>query len=317
MAAPTPQAGKPGTVGASLLDRILAPDNLAAAWETVAANAGIPGVDDERISRFRRNWEARLVALAADVRGNRYHPAPLRIVYIAKRNGGRRRIGVPTLNDRVLQRAALQALLPRLDRKFLACSYGYRPRRGVAQAVAQVIHYRDRGLGWLLEADIDDCFGSLDHAILRDLLRREIRDARVLALMDGWLEVGRAQADEPRGIAQGLPISPLWANLYLHEMDWQLVRNRWPLVRYADDFIILTASAAAAERAHEATSQALAALLLRLEPAKTRVSSFAEGFEFLGVRFKDDTYAFLWQEKRITVKGEFAWLWGEYMQYDY
>jgi len=317
MAAKTPPAGKPGAVGASLLDRILAPENLAAAWEAVAANAGIPGVDGERIGRFRRNWEARLVALADDVRNNHYRPAPLRSILIPKRSGGQRQIGIPTLNDRVLQRAALQALLPRLDRKFLSCSYGYRPRRGVAQAVAQVIHYRDRGLGWLLEADIDDCFGSLDHTILAGLLEREIRDARVLALMDGWLAVGRPQPNEPRGIAQGLPISPLWANLYLHEMDWQLVRNRWSLVRYADDFIVLAPSADAAARSRTVVAATLDTLKLRLEPAKTRISSFAEGFEFLGVRFKDDTYSFLWQEKRVTVEGEFAWLWGEYMQYDY
>ena len=112
-----PTKGKPGPAGASLLDRILAPDNLAAAWEAVAENAGIPGVDRERISRFRRNWEARLLVLAEDVRGNRYRPSRLRIEHIPKRNGGQRRIGVPTVTDRVLQRAALQTLLPRLDRK--------------------------------------------------------------------------------------------------------------------------------------------------------------------------------------------------------
>lgn len=312
-----PTKGKPGPAGASLLDRILAPDNLAAAWEAVAENAGIPGVDRERISRFRRNWEARLLVLAEDVRGNRYRPSRLRIEHIPKRNGGQRRIGVPTVTDRVLQRAALQTLLPRLDRKFLSCSYGYRPKRGVAQAVASVIHYRDRGYGWLLEADIDDCFGSLDHDILRELLRREVGDPRVLALMDGWLEVGRPKPQVARGVALGMPVSPLWANLYLHELDWQLVRNRWPLVRYADDFVVLADGPENAERARHAVQEALAPLKLRLEPEKTRVSSFEDGFEFLGVRFKEDTYTFTWEEKRVTVAGEFEWLWGQYLQVDY
>lgn len=312
-----PTKGKPGPAGASLLDRILAPDNLAAAWEAVAENAGIPGVDRERISRFRRNWEARLLALAEDVRGNRYRPSGLRIEHIPKRSGGQRRIGVPTVTDRVLQRATLQTLLPRLDRKFLSCSYGYRPKRGVAQAVASVIHYRDRGYRWLLEADIDDCFGSLDHDILRELLRREVGDPRVLALMDGWLEVGRPKPHIARGVALGMPVSPLWANLYLHELDWQLVRNRWSLVRYADDFVLLVDGPENAERARHAVESALAPLKLRLEPQKTRVSSFEDGFEFLGVCFKEDTYTFTWQEKRVTVAGEFEWLWGQYLQVDY
>ncbi len=315
MAEPTQR--KPGTQAGSLLDRILAPANLAEAWDAVAENAGMPGADGVRISRYRRNWEERLAGLAADVAGNRYRPAPLRIEAIPKRGGGWRRIGVPTLDDRVLQRAALQALQPRLDRRFLACSYGYRPRRGVGQAVARVIGYRDRGLRWLLEADIDDCFGSLDHELLRGLLRREVREERVLALMDGWLEVGRPHRDAARGIALGMPISPLWANLYLHEMDWQLVRRRWSLVRYADDFIILTASREAAEQARAAVIAALTPLKLALEPSKTGVACFEEGFEFLGVRFKDDCYSFTWQQKRITVEGRFDWLWSEGMRYEY
>ena len=113
------------------------------------------------------------------------------------------------------------------------------PQGGVAQAVAAVIRYRDRGRRYVLEADIDDCFGSLDHGILLRLLEQEVSDWRVLQLMRWWLDVGRPQAGVARGIALGMPISPLWANLYLHELDWHLVRNRWPLVRYADDFVVL------------------------------------------------------------------------------
>lgn len=313
----TPAMGKPGAVGATLLDRILAPQNLAAAWDAVAANAGMAGVDGERITQYGRNWEERLLCLAADVRANRYRPDPLRIESIPKRGGGWRRIGVPTLDDRVLQRATLQALTPRLDRKFLSCSYGYRPKRGVAQAVARVISYRERGWRWVLEADVDDCFGSIDHGILQELLRREVREPAALALMDGWLAVGRPNRDEARGIALGMPISPLWANLYLHELDWQLARNRWLLVRYADDFVVLATSSDIAEQARAAVAAALTPLKLRLEPSKTRVSSFDEGFEFLGVRFKEDRYSFTWREKRITVDGPFEWLWSGRMQYDY
>ena len=236
---------------------------------------------------------------------------------IPKRDGGQRRISIPTVADRVLQRATLQVLLPRLDRKFLSCSYGYRPKRGVAQAVAAVIRYRDRGLRTVLEADIDDCFGSLDHGILMDLLSREVSDWRVLQLMRGWLDAGRPVAGVAAGIALGMPISPLWANLYLHEMDWQLVRNRWSLVRYADDFVVPVASVQAGEHARQVVEKTLAGLKLQLEPTKTRLSSFSDGFEFLGVRFQGDVYSFLWQEKRVTVQGDFDWLWSEQIAYEY
>jgi retron-type reverse transcriptase len=105
----------------------------------------------------------------------------------------------------------------------------------VAQAVAVVIRYRDRGFHWVVNADIDDCFASLDHDLLMRLLEAEVPDWRVLQLMRGWMEVGRPTRSAARGVALGMPISPLWANVYLHEMDWRLVRGRWPLVRYADD----------------------------------------------------------------------------------
>jgi CRISP-associated protein Cas1 len=365
MTAKAPTDRKPRTEppGASLLDRILAPANLAQAWEEVAANEGAPGADRVGVRRFARNWEERAAALAADVRGGRYRPGPLRVVFIPKTPthpsyvpgstpgeggaapspevrgragvgaqkyfGATRRITIPTLADRLLQRATLQILLPRIDRKFLSCSYGYRPKRGVAQAAAAVIHYRDRGLRTVAEADIDDCFGSLDHEILLGLLERELLDDRVMALMRAWLAGPQVllgshpcpspakDAGEGRGIALGMPISPLWANLYLHEMDWRLVRNRWPLVRYADDFVILAASPQAGERALEIAAQALADLKLRLEPSKTRVTSFEEGFTFLGVHFRGDEYAFTWQQKRIRVEGKFEWPWSQYMTYEY
>lgn len=314
-----PQPRKPGAapVGGGLLDRILARDNLAAAWEAVAANEGIPGADRMSIGRFGRNWEERLLALAENVRAQRYRPSRLRVRFIPKRDGGQRRISIPTVADRVLQRATLQVLLPHFDRKFLACSYGYRPKRGVAQAVAAVIRYRERGLRWVAEADIDDCFGSLDHETLVRLLAQEVADWRVLQLMRWWLDSGRPQAGVAKGVALGMPISPLWANVYLHELDWQLARNRWPLVRYADDFVVLAASEAAGRQALAVVTRVLADLKLKLEPSKTRVSSFSDGFDFLGVRFQGDAHTFRWEQKRITVEGAFDWLWGRHIAYEY
>ncbi len=310
-------ARKSSACGASLLDRILNPTNLASAWEMVARNAGMPGVDDVSVARFARQWEGALVDLAAEVRGNSYRPDPLRVQFIPKFGGGWRRISVPTVRDRVLQRATLQVLLPRFDRKFLFCSFGYRPKRCVGHAVAALLRYRDRGRRWVLEADIDDCFGSLDQSLLLGFAGSEITDARVLGLWQAWLAIGASPAGSGVGIALGMPISPLWANIYLHEMDRALVNDRWPLVRYADDFVVPVCSSVEGEAALARVVEVLAGLRLRLEPTKTRVTSFAEGFEFLGVRFESDSYAFIHRSKRITVEGGFQGLWSHRIGWDY
>ena len=287
------------------------------AWEAVAANAGVAGADEVGDQALRPDVGGAGDTAGRGCAGQSLSAGPAGVRVIPKRDGGQRRDRHPHVADRLLQRATLQVLLPHFDRKFLSCSYGYRPKRGVAQAVAAVIRYRDRGLRWVVEADIDDCFGSLDHTLLLRLLEQEVLDWRVLQLMRWWLDVGRPQKTAARGVALGMPISPLWANVYLHELDWRLVRNRWPLVRYADDFVVLTDSAAGAERALEIVGNALAELKLRLEPSKTRVSSFSDGFEFLGVRFQGDSYSFLWQERRVTVEGAFDWVWGQHMAYEY
>ena len=295
---------------AQLLDRILAFENMKEAWEETRAGGETPGVDHERARRFQRHWESNLWDLIADVRGNVYKARPLRIITIPKKNGGRRRLGIPTITDRVLQRAALQTLQPKLDRKFLSCSYGYRPRRSLMHAVAAILKYRDRRLTWVLDADIRSFFDSMDQALLRVLIQKEIHDPEALRLLDQWLAVGVVDARRHKGVSQGMPISPLLSNLYLHEMDWRLVRNRWALVRYADDFIILTTSRADAERCRDFVVEILDDLHLQLQPEKTRVTSFDEGFEFLGVAFDKDSVTYTWRDKRVQVHGNQGPLWG-------
>jgi len=295
---------------AQLLDRMLAFGNMTEAWEETRGAGQAPGVDHESVRRFQRHWESELQDLISEVRANRYKPRPLRVVYIPKKSGGRRRLGIPTVRDRVLQRAALQVLEPRLDRKFLSCSYGYRPKRSLYHAVAAILHYRQRKLCWVLDADIDNFFDSLDQLLLRKLIQKEVHDPQMLRLLQLWLEAGVVNAHEGKGVSQGMPISPLLSNLYLHELDWQLVRNRWALVRYADDFIVLTYSRAEAERCQGIVAGILADMKLRFQEEKTRITSFDEGFEFLGVAFDKDSYTYIWQEKRVRVHGNQGPLWS-------
>jgi len=173
-----------------LLQRVLEPANMRRAWVEVSANEGVAGVDHETVAVWARDWEARLVALAEDVRGNRYRPAELRERPVPKASGdGLRLLRIPTVTDRVLQRAALQVLHLIMEPRFLPCSYGYRPGRGVADAVRAISRLRRQGYVWVLDADIDDFFNQVHHATLRAFLDVDLPDNSLLNLIDAWNKV--------------------------------------------------------------------------------------------------------------------------------
>jgi group II intron reverse transcriptase/maturase len=300
-----------------MIERVLAWDNLCDAWLRVADNRGAPGVDQVSIQRFARHWEENLRRLRDLVRTNRYRPAKLRRIAIPKRTGGQRLLSIATVGDRVLQRAVLNVLDDVFERQFLACSYGYRIGRSLRNAVAAILQYRDQGLAWVLNADIDECFDSLDLQLLEGFLAEDVDDPAVMGLIQAWLRVGRRYRQPDRGIPLGMPLSPLCCNVYLHRLDQALVRGHWALVRYADDFVVLCASQRQAEQARQVVAEVLAELQLRLEPQKTQITSFHQGFDYLGVRFQGQEYSFLWQDKRFEVRGPTPrWLWG-YLPTDY
>ena len=309
------------------VSRVLTSGNLRAAWNKVRKNGGVAGADDVSLRRFARDWEKYLVELQQAARTNTYQPKRLRRFRLRKPGGGWRVISVPTVADRVLQRAVLNVLEMPLDRKFLDCSYGYRPKRSLQDAVDQIIAYRNAGLDWVLDADVDAFFDSLDHELLIGFLREEIADEQVLNLIALWLKAGQrnsqvgdcfpvrfaqglraslamTQTRRTVGVPLGSPISPLLANVYLHRFDRVMVETGWRLVRYADDFIVLGPTRAEVEEARRFAVWALKQLRLQLDPGKTRVTSFDEGFDFLGVHFEGNTYSYLWKDKRVTVKGE-------------
>jgi len=297
----------------SLLKQAVQAENLRRAWEAVAENGGMPGVDDVSLWAWRRNWEERRTGLARAVRTNTYTPRPLRLRQIPKRSGGTRTLRIPTITDRVLQRAVLQVLSDIYEPRFLDCSYGYRPRRSLRSAVAQIILQRENGLRWVLDADIDAFFDQVDHELLLRFLQNDLPDESLLALISRWLEAARAQPCASRGIAQGSPLSPLLANVYLHRLDLALTRRGRRLVRYADDFVVFARTQPAAQNLQTEVAADLAGLRLHLEPQKTRIASFDEGFTFLGVHFREDTYSFTWEGKEVCVAGAQAgWLWGQY-----
>lgn len=296
-----------------MLAQILARANLLAAWEAVRSNHGAPGIDAVSIARWGRNYEANLERLRLQVRTNTYHPNRPRRFKVLKPDGSFRELSILTVSDRVLQRAVLNVLEPIFEQRFLTCSFGYRPHRSVAHAITSVVRWRERGCSWVLDADIEKCFDNLDHALIMELLQPDVPDVPTLNLIAAWLKAGTARSsnlqstiNNPKskvGVPLGAVLSPLLCNVILHEMDAQLTRAGWRLVRYADDFVVLTRSLAEAQQAARETAAALRGLKLNLHPHKTQLASFDGGFRFLGVDFKGDTYAYVCQQKHIKVKG--------------
>jgi len=288
-----------------MIQQVLAWPNLVDAWNDVRERKGAPGMDRVSVKRWRRNWEERLVGLRRAVMSNTYKPAPLKRFRVRKSSGGWRTLSCLTVTDKVLQRATLNILDALFDPLFLGCSYGYRKGRSTADAVEAICRYRDAGWRWVLDADIDECFDSLDHVLIMEFVRAQVDDPIVLRLVEMWLQVGRRDPDVARGIPLGAVISPLLCNIYLHRLDKALVAAGWRVVRYADDFVVLCATEEEAQAARVAAAGALATIRLRLEPHKTAITHFERGFDYLGVHFEGDEYTYIWERKRIRVKGDF------------
>jgi len=288
----------------SYRERILSRANLITAWEDVQSKKGAPGPDEISIPRWRRNWEANIERLIEQVSTNTYYPNRPKRIKVLKKNGVWREISLLTVTDKVLQRAFLNVIEPEFEQRFLNCSHGYRRNRSTATAIQQLLDNRDKGLVWLLDADILGCFDHIDHEILMQLFTRVVKEHFVIDLLQKWLVAGRRHRHQAIGIPQGAVISPLLCNIYLHQLDAKLSCARWHYIRYADDFVVMTTSENQALEARNLVSQSLAALRLVLHPDKTHISNFEQGFTFLGVEFFKNTYRYLWQDKKIQVEGK-------------
>jgi len=290
----------------SLIDKVYAPRNLQAAWERVKANKGAPGLDGMTIKKFEARLEERLAQLSQDLRAKTYKPQPVKRVFIPKSGGGQRPLGIPTVRDRIVQQALLQVLSPIFEAKFSKRSHGFRPGRGCASALQVVDAAIQHGYTWVVDADIQSFFDTVDHEKLVDAVAEEVADGSVLRLIRSILKSGALlpgsteQEQTELGTPQGGPISPMLANIYLHRFDAAIEEAKLGLVRYADDFVIFTRSEEEAHQALELARKVLEGELgLHLHPEKTCVVTVAHGFQFLGYHyFMDPKWGKLRKEVR-------------------
>ena len=276
----------------SLIDKIHPERTLRAAFSQVAANKGAAGVDHVTVTMFDDRLEENLKRLSEDLQSGLYRPQQIRRHYIPKPGSKEKRpLGIPTVRDRVVQTAVLNALEPIFEREFAEHSYGFRPGRGCKDALRRVDQLLKAGYTYVVDADLKSYFDTIPHDRLLALVAQKVSDGRVLSLIEAFLKQGvldglREWTPE-EGSPQGGCISPLLSNIYLNPLDHLMAQQGFEMVRYADDFVILCRSPEEAANALALVQQWTAEAGLKLHPEKTKiVDAQTDVFDFLGYRFQ-------------------------------
>ena len=272
-----------------LLEAILYKDNLNRAYKRVKANKGKPGIDGMTVEEALPYLREHQRELTDRILRGKYTPSPVRRVEIPKPDGGVRKLGIPTVIDRTIQQAIAQQLMPIYEPLFNETSYGYRPNKSAKDAILKVKEYAEQGYTYAVTLDLSKYFDTLNHELLISLLRRNVKDERVIQLIKRYLKSGVMEngivMDTEEGSPQGGNLSPLLANIYLNEFDQEFIKRGVPCIRYADDIVLLAKSKRASMRLLESGTKYLEGKLkLTVNRKKSRtVSVFAtRNFKFLG-----------------------------------
>ena len=290
----------------SLVDKVYQPKNLRAAWEKVKANRGSGGVDGQSLEAFEQGLNDNLQRLHEELRTNCYRPQPVRRVNIPKagKPGEWRPLGIPAIIDRVCQQALRNRLEPIFEPLFDDSSFGYRPGRGAKDALRKIWREIKTGAEWIVDADLKDYFGSVNHEKLMTLVGQRVADGRVLTLIEQMLTAGYMEQGHlfptPQGTPQGGVVSPLLSNILLTPFDREMRRHGYQLTRYADDWAVTCRSRREAEAALRCAEKVLATLGVRLNLQKTRIVHVHQGFAFLGYKIKRGSRAMYLPDVKIV-----------------
>ena len=289
----------------SLIDKVYKRKNLEMAWEKVKENRGSGGIDGQTLDTFEVQLNRQLDRLHRELKEDTYQPLPVRQHPIPKRDkpGEYRMLGIPAIYDRVCQQALLNRLEPIFEPIFDEASFAYRRGRSPKDARRKIWKEIQGGSEWIVDADLRDFFGSVDHEKLLTLVAQRVADGRVLRLIKAMLKAGSYGEGQlfpsERGTPQGGVVSPVLSNVLLTPFDREMRLRGYQLTRYADDWVITCKSAAKARAAVDAASRVLKQLDVVLHPQKTRIVHVREGFEFLGYKIKRGKKKLYLPESRI------------------
>ena len=277
----------------SLIDKVSAPRVLRWAFTKVKENGGAAGVDHQTIAMYEQQLEQRTEYLARVLKEGSYQPAAIRREWIPKLGSKEKRpLGIPTVQDRIVQKALLATIEPIFEREFAEQSYGFRPGRGCKDALRRVDQLLKTGYGWVVDADLKSYFDTIPHEPLLRRIEEKVADGRVLELLRKYLGQGVLENmrywQPESGTPQGAVISPLLSNIYLDPLDQLMKASGLEMVRYADDFVLLCRSEAAAQNAMALVQEWTVQAGLTLHPDKTRIVDTTQpgGFDFLGYHFE-------------------------------
>jgi len=282
----------------SIYGQILTDRKLMSAWKQVEANKGCGGIDKETIETFKADEDNKILQLLQELRNKEYKPTPVKRVYIPKKNGDKRPLGIPVIKDRIVQQSIVNVLSPKFeDGIFHKCSCGYRPDRGIERVMQIILWYVEHGYSHIYDCDIKGFFDNIPHKNLMKVLTKYIADGTVLDMIWAWLKSGYMEEgkfmESNSGTMQGGVISPLLANAYLNELDWELEKEGIKFVRYCDDFLLFAKTDDEIKRAGEIAKKVIESLGLEIAINKTKFVDFnKDDFDFVGFSFKH------WRERK-------------------
>lgn len=282
----------------SIYGQILSDRKLMAAWKQVERNRGCGGIDQETIETFKADEEEKIQNIRKELKEKEYRPTPVKRVYIPKKNGDKRPLGIPVIKDRIVQQSIVNVLSPKFEEGiFHKCSCGYRPNRGIERVMQIILWYVEHGNNHIYDCDIKGFFDNIPHKKLMKVLTKYIADGTVLDMIWAWLKSGYMEEgkfmESTSGTQQGGVISPLLANVYLNELDWELEKEGIKFVRYCDDFLLFAKSEQEIKKAGEVAKRVIESLGLEIAINKTKFVDFEkDDFDFVGFTFKH------WRERK-------------------